>query len=82
MFTNAHNAAVSPETRLLSAFAKDTQARKVDLTGRGESSHVAARFRFFFFFTRKQAGREKLGQRVCNCNFVPFFLRNYLKYTS
>ncbi|XP_063345507.1 putative aspartate aminotransferase, cytoplasmic 2 isoform X2 [Pelmatolapia mariae] len=34
VFTNTLNAAVSPETRLLSAFARDTQARKVDLAGR------------------------------------------------
>ncbi|XP_030593740.1 putative aspartate aminotransferase, cytoplasmic 2 isoform X2 [Archocentrus centrarchus] len=34
VFTNTINAAVSPETRLLSALAKDTQARKVDLAGR------------------------------------------------
>ncbi|XP_005729473.1 putative aspartate aminotransferase, cytoplasmic 2 [Pundamilia nyererei] len=34
LFTNTLNAPVSPETRLLSAFARDTQARKVDLAGR------------------------------------------------
>ncbi|XP_044052112.1 putative aspartate aminotransferase, cytoplasmic 2 [Siniperca chuatsi] len=34
VFTNTHTAAVSPETRLLSAFKKDTQARKVYLAGR------------------------------------------------
>uniref|UniRef100_A0A3Q4ICX5 aspartate transaminase n=1 Tax=Neolamprologus brichardi TaxID=32507 RepID=A0A3Q4ICX5_NEOBR len=39
VFTNTLNAPVSPETRLLSAFARDTQARKVDLAGRGEYYH-------------------------------------------
>lgn len=39
MFTNTHNAAVSPETRLLSAFHKDIRDRKVYLAGRGESTH-------------------------------------------
>ena len=38
MFTNVHFAAVSPETRLLSAFKKDNQTRKVYLAGRGESA--------------------------------------------
>ena len=40
VFTNSHSAAVSPETRLLSAFEKDTHTRKVYLAGRGESAHL------------------------------------------
>lgn len=40
MSTSAHNAAVGPETRLLSAFRKDTHHRKVCLAGRGESAHL------------------------------------------
>ncbi|XP_028269732.1 putative aspartate aminotransferase, cytoplasmic 2 [Parambassis ranga] len=34
MFTSSHSVTVGPETRLLSAFEKDTQARKVYLAGR------------------------------------------------
>lgn len=46
VFTNTRSAAAAaaatatPETRLLSAFKKDTQARKVQLAGRGESVHL------------------------------------------
>lgn len=69
VFTNTLNAAVSPETRLLSAFARDTQARKVDLAGRGESYHVVA---LFYFLTEKHE-REREG------GLVNIFLHNYLK---
>lgn len=39
MFTDTHTSAVSPETKLLSAFKRDTEAKKVYLAGRGESAH-------------------------------------------
>lgn len=40
VLTSAHSAAVGPETRLLSAFRKDTHHRKVYLAGRGESARL------------------------------------------
>lgn len=44
VFTDTHTSAVSPETKLLSAFKKDTEAKKVYLAGRGESAHFIKLF--------------------------------------
>lgn len=56
MFTSSHSVAAGPETRLLSAFKKDTQARKVYLAGKGESACVIMLFIGFFCFRQDKGG--------------------------
>lgn len=71
VFTNTRSAAAAaaatatPETRLLSAFKKDTQARKVQLAGRGESVHLPILMAAFnLLFSSKVAPEKPFGMHM------------------